>query len=62
LEPAKRLRGPLDEPVANRAFADLDALAAVLAERRRELERRRAARRGRTRYRRWPRERHRRRQ
>lgn len=33
LQPAERLWSLLDEPVANRAFADLDALETVLAER-----------------------------
>ncbi len=37
LQPAERLWPLLDEPVANRAFADLDALEAVLVERCRTL-------------------------
>lgn len=38
LPPAERLWGLVDEPVANRAFPDLDALQAVLTERCRTLE------------------------
>ena len=38
LQPAERLWALVDEPAANRAFPDLDALEAVLAERRRALE------------------------
>ena len=38
LQPAERLWALLDEPVANRAFPDLDALEAVLVERCRALE------------------------
>lgn len=57
LQPAERLWGPVDEPVANRAFASLDELADVLADRCRELERRRPALKARCRYHWWPRER-----
>jgi transposase len=38
LQPAERLWSLVDEPVANRAFPDLDALEAVLMERCRTLE------------------------
>jgi transposase len=38
LQPAEHLWPLVDEPVANRAFADLDALEAVLVERCRTLE------------------------
>ena len=38
LQPAERLWGLVDEPVANRAFAHLDDLEAVLVERCRTLE------------------------
>lgn len=38
LQPAERLWTLVDEPVANRAFADLDALEAVLVDRCRRLE------------------------
>jgi DDE superfamily endonuclease len=38
LQPAERLWPLLDEPVANRAFPDLDALEAVLVDRCRTLE------------------------
>jgi transposase len=38
LQPAERLWSLLDEPVANRAFPDLDALEAVLVQRCRSLE------------------------
>jgi hypothetical protein len=37
LQPAERLWALVDEPVANRAFSDLDALEAVLADRCRTL-------------------------
>jgi len=46
----------VDEPVANRVFPDLDALEAVLVDRCRELERRRAEIRRRCRYHWWPEE------
>lgn len=61
LQPAERLWGPLDEPVANRAFADLDELEAVLAERCRHLEGRQAEIKSRCRYHWWPTERRRKR-
>ena len=38
LQPAERLWGLVDEPIANRAFADLDALEDVLIDRCRALE------------------------
>lgn len=57
LQPAERLWGLVDEPVANRAFASLDELADALAERCRELERQRPAIKSRCRYHWWPRER-----
>ncbi len=57
LQPAERLWGPVDEPVANRTFADLDELEGVLVGRCRELERRRPAVKSRCRYHWWPRER-----
>ena len=57
LQPAERLWGPVDEPVANRAFADLDALEDALAARCRALERQRPAIKARCRYHWWPRER-----
>ena len=57
LQPAERLWGPLDEPVANRAFASLGDLEDALADRCRELERQRAALKARCRYHWWPRER-----
>jgi transposase len=57
LQPAERLWGPVDEPVANRTFATLAELADVLAERCRGLERRRAEIKSRCRYHWWPRER-----
>lgn len=56
LQPAERLWGLVDEPVANRVFPDLDALEAVLVDRCRELERRRAEIRSRCRYHWWPEE------
>lgn len=57
LQPAERLWGPLDEPVANRTFADLAELIDVLAARCRTLRGRRRAIKARTRYHWWPRER-----
>jgi transposase len=59
LQPAERLWGLVDEPVANRTFADLDELEATLVTRCRELERVRQPIRRRTRYHWWPRERRR---
>ena len=57
LQPAERLWGPVDEAVANRAFAGLGALADALADRCRGLERRRPDLKARRRSHRWPRER-----
>jgi transposase len=57
LQPAERLWGLVDEPVANRTFADLRALADVLADRCLAIERRRAELKSRCRYHWWPRER-----
>ena len=57
LQPAERLWGLVDEPVANRAFADLGELEAALARRCRALERQRPALKARCRYHWWPRER-----
>lgn len=57
LQPAERLWGLVDEPLANRAFADLEALADALEERCRRLERQRPALKSRCRYHWWPRER-----
>jgi hypothetical protein len=61
LQPAERLWPLLDEPAANRAFADLGDLEAVLVERCRTLERDRRTVRAHTRFHWWPRERRRRR-
>jgi len=58
-QPAERLWGLLDEPVANRTFTDLDELEATLVPRCRELERQRRPIKARTRYHWWPRERRR---
>ncbi len=57
LQPAERLWGLVDEPVANRTFADLGELEDTLAARCLALERRRPAIRSRCRYHWWPRER-----
>ena len=57
LQPAERLWPLLDEPVANRVFADLDELEGVLVDRCRALERDRATVKAHTRFRWWPRER-----
>jgi transposase len=57
LQPAERLWGLVDEPVANRAVADLAALEAILADRCRTLRRQRRQIKARTRYHWWPRER-----
>lgn len=62
LQPAERLWGLVDEPVANRTFADLDELEATLVTRCRQLERQRRQIKTRTRYHWWPRERRRKRQ
>lgn len=58
LQPAERLWPLLDEPVANRAFASLDALADALAARCLALEADRRTVKAHTRYHWWPRERH----
>lgn len=57
LQPAERLWGLVDEPVANRTFADLDELEATLVARCRELERQRHPIKRRTRYHWWPQDR-----
>ena len=57
LQPAERLWPLVDEPVANRAVADLAALEAILADRCRALRRQRRRIKARTRYHWWPRER-----
>lgn len=54
LQPAERLWPLLDEPVANRAFPDLDALEAALVERCRTLEADRDRLRAHTRFHWWP--------
>lgn len=54
LQPAERLWGLVDEPVANRAFPDLDALEEVLVDRCRALEADPARLRARTRFHWWP--------
>ncbi len=61
LQPAERLWGLVDAPVANRTFADLDDLEATLVTRCRELETQRQPIKTRTRYHWWPRERRRKR-
>lgn len=61
LQPAERLWGLVDAPVANRTFADLDELEATLVTRCRELETQRQPIKTRTRYHWWPRERRRKR-
>jgi DDE superfamily endonuclease len=58
LQPAERLWSLLDEPVANRAFADLDALEAVLVARCRTLEADPARLKAHTRFHWWPAEPH----
>jgi transposase len=59
LQPAERLWALVDEPVANRAFADLDELEAVLLERCRALRADRRTVKAHTRFHWWPRERRR---
>lgn len=54
LQPAERLWPLLDEPIANRGFADLDALAAPLVDRCRTLRTQRSAVRAHTRFHWWP--------
>ncbi len=61
LQPAERLWPLLDEPVANRAFADPAALEAVLVARCRALAADRRTVKAHTRFRWWPRERRRKR-
>jgi transposase len=56
LQPAERLWGLVDEPIANRALADVGALEALLVERCRTLRHRRRHIKARTRYHWWPRE------
>lgn len=57
LQPVERVWGLVDEPVANRSFADLDALEAVLMARCRTLRADRRTIKAQTRYHWWPRER-----
>jgi hypothetical protein len=59
LQPAERLWGLVDEPVANRTVADLDELETILVQRCQALERHRCPIKTRTRYHWWPRERRR---
>jgi transposase len=54
LQPAERLWPLVDEPVVNRAFADLDALEAVLVARCRSLEADPARLKAHTRFHWWP--------
>ena len=54
LQPAERLWGLVDEPVANRAFPDLDDLEAVLVERCRVLEADRTRLKAHTSFHWWP--------
>ena len=54
LQPAERLWPLVDEPVANRAFADLDELEAVLVERCRTLEADRPRLKAHTHFHWWP--------
>jgi transposase len=54
LQPAERLWPLVDEPIANRAFPDLDALEAVLVDRCRALEADPARLRALTRFHWWP--------
>lgn len=56
LQPAERLWSMLDEPIANRAVADLDELEAVLIDRCRCLEADRPTVQAHTRFHWWPRE------
>jgi transposase len=60
LQPAERLWGLVDEPIADRALADLAELEALIADRCRALRRQRRQIKARTRYHWWPRERRRR--
>lgn len=54
LQPAERLWPLVDEPLANRAVADLDALETVLVERCRALEADRSRLKAQTRFHWWP--------
>ena len=54
LQPAERLWGLVDEPVANRAFPDLDALETMLVDRCRTLEADRDRVKAHTRFPWWP--------
>ena len=56
LQPAERLWALVDEPIANRAFADLDALETVLVDRCRTLETDPARLKAHTLFHWWPRE------
>jgi transposase len=56
LQPAERLWTLVDEPLANRAFADLDALETVLVDRCRSLEADPQRLKAHTRFHWWPRE------
>ncbi len=58
LQPAERLWGLVDAPLANRTFIDVDDLECTLVRRCRQLERQRQPIKTRTRYHWWPRERH----
>jgi transposase len=57
LQPAERLWGLVDEPIANRAFADLHELEATLVDRCRTLRRDRRTVKAHTRFHWWARER-----
>lgn len=59
-QPVERVWTPVDEPVANRTFADLDELADVLVTRRQTLRADRRRLKAHTRYHWWARERRRR--
>lgn len=59
-QPVERVWTPVDEPVANRTFADLDELADVLVTRRQTLRAARRRLKAPTRYHWWARERRRR--
>jgi transposase len=54
LQPAERVWPRVDEPIANRAFPDLDALADILVDRCRTLEADRARRQAHTHFHWWP--------
>jgi transposase len=54
LQPAEHLWALIDEPIANRAFADLDALEAVLVERCRTVEADRERLKAHTHFHWWP--------